>query len=32
MKLAELLEQWRSDDLKEYVLLLGGKSTHHSQG
>lgn len=27
MKLAELLEQWRSDDLKEYVRLLGGPST-----
>ena len=27
MKLADMLEQWRSDDLKAYVLLLGGKST-----
>ena len=27
MRLAELLEQWRNDDLKEYVLLLGGRST-----
>ena len=27
MKLADTLEQWRSDDLKKYVLLLGGKSS-----
>jgi hypothetical protein len=26
MRLAELLDQWRSDDLKEYVRLLGGQS------
>lgn len=26
MKLVDTLEQWRSDDLKEYVYLLGGKS------
>ena len=27
MKLAEILEQWRSDDLKQYATLLGGKKS-----
>ncbi len=32
MKLADNLEQWRSDDLKKYVYLLGGRSAVTRKG